>query len=953
MAKLNHEYRNTVAEIVLGRLRVTAIAGAILFLLGSLMLDLPASPAELFIPLFQTRVIISIVLLVIAFLCMLPALRPYYAWLADMGMLFSAAAICWMVYITGGAASNYYQGLYIVLCAMFVVNSYSFRHNLGTGLFLFGLYFLSVLTTDIPEHLALVFSNYFFLTSVLVMVLLITLIVSRQHHTEYLQKQKIIETEKLKSEFFANVSHELRTPLTLILSPLEALTSGKYGGISEDFSRLLETMHHNTIRLLQMVTGLLDFSKLESKMTEVKREAVDAVLLTNSIVHDFQSICERKKLECRFLASISESSSYLLDHYLYERILFNLLSNAVKFTPEGGRIEVGLRYEKDRLYLRVSDTGIGIPEPEIKNLFQKFRQLEGSSVRRYEGTGLGLVMSREFARLLGGDISVENNQGKGTSFEVNLYAPSVKDSPNTVQTPKTPIREAKHALPIFAQTQARSRPKTEKLFNEALPQVLIAEDNDELAQYISTLIRPICRVIHAANGAEAFKLAEEKMPDLILSDVMMPEKDGFTLCSELKQNPLTAQIPVVLLTALTHRDALMKGWKAGADEYLFKPFHPEELITRIRSMLNIVRLRRQAVTMRAEMDQAMAHVLDASARFNSEGKCTYANRAYAKILGYQPDEIMAESWLLSVSDTDLEKAQQTREEMLRSGLAEAEMRGRRKNGLFFKMRMVLVRTGDLDQKCGFYVFLKDVTEVQYQQALEIKNEMLSTVSHELKTPLHILREGTRILLGSQVGPVNATQKDLLETSMQNLERMLRLVSSLLDYQKIETGIAQYQFQELSLNELIREAAKQIRTVAAPKDLRIEEVLNDEIPSIVADRDRIFQVISNLLDNAVKFTPEGKVTVRSILMRQENAVRIEVEDTGIGIEEKDRGRLFKNFSQLETGKIQAPFRGTGLGLAISKKIIEAHRGKIEMTSVFGQGSLFRFELPLMSDIKSDR
>ncbi|MBI3601422.1 MAG: hypothetical protein HY209_00785 [Candidatus Omnitrophica bacterium] len=184
--------------------------------------------------------------------------------------------------------------------------------------------------------------------------------------------------------------------MTLILSPLESLISGGFGSVAEGQKKIFHTMHNNTVRLLQMVQGLLDFQKLEAKKVEVKREPTDIVALTRSLVEDFQPMTKQRGLDLRF-EPLEGKGSVLIDRYLYERIVFNLLSNAAKFTPAGGKISVSLQLERDRLRFSCRDTGIGISASDVKGLFQKFKQVEGASTRRFEGAGLGLALVKEFA----------------------------------------------------------------------------------------------------------------------------------------------------------------------------------------------------------------------------------------------------------------------------------------------------------------------------------------------------------------------------------------------------------------------------------------------------------------------------------------------------------------------------------------------------------------------------
>ncbi|MBI2949223.1 MAG: PAS domain S-box protein [Verrucomicrobia bacterium] len=399
------------------------------------------------------------------------------------------------------------------------------------------------------------------------------------------KNHQIIAAERAKSEFFANVSHELRTPLTLILAPLESLLDRAYGAVSDAQRNILKAVHNNSVRLLQMVTGLLDFSKLEAARVDVKREAVEIVALTRSVLADFEPTLKQKGLALEFRPAPAQATVEI-DRYLFERILFNLLSNAVKFTPESGKINVSMTVEGHRLKLNVADTGIGIPESELPNLFQKFRQIESSATRRFEGTGLGLALVREFAQLLGGSVSVRSVVGQGSTFSVELDAPTTESTATPAARPGARLVQRYEVQPVLRESTvvgATSRPK-----------VLIAEDNVELAVYVSSLLGDFCDTCCVQEGEQALQSMREWQPDLLLADVMMPKRDGLSLCRELKSDPAHSRTPVILLTALTHREALLQGWEAGADEYLFKPFHPQELVARVRSMLRLARSRREA-----------------------------------------------------------------------------------------------------------------------------------------------------------------------------------------------------------------------------------------------------------------------------------------------------------------------------------------------------------------------
>lgn len=424
----------------------------------------------------------------------------------------------------------------------------------------------------------------------------------------YLRAQELQETnarlreaERLKSEFFANISHELRTPLSLILGPVQSLLAEKHGPVSESQSQLLTTIHNNAIRLLQMINDLLDLSKSEAGKMATDRQPTDIGSLTRAVLFDFEALAAQKQITLQPVVG-KASGLVMIDPYLFEHILFNLLSNAIKFTPPGGAVTVSLELDGNDLVLSVADTGIGIGEKDLPGLFEKFRQVEGSSTRKYEGTGLGLALVKNFTGLLDGKVDVVSKPGQGSVFTVSCRAPKAAET----NRPANGMRRST-LFPIKQKAPDRLPDQTDpmpRLFPSM--RVLICEDNDELRSYIGSLLQDLCAIRIARNGVEGLELVHSWSPDLVLSDVMMPEKDGITLCTDIKTNPATASIVVVLLTALAQREHLLRGWEAQADEYLFKPIHPEELITRVRSLLKGIDERKKHAESMQQKNQELA-----------------------------------------------------------------------------------------------------------------------------------------------------------------------------------------------------------------------------------------------------------------------------------------------------------------------------------------------------------
>lgn len=477
---------------------------------------------------------------------------------------------------------------------------------------MFALFILACGTSHIMDIWNIWHANYYAegivkavtaVASVITAVLLIPLIPKalalRSPAELEIANHRLQESERSKNAFFANVSHEFRTPLTLILAPIESMLAGEYGPLDDRISRAAATVQGNAVRLLQLVNSLLDLSRIEAGKMETRRAALEIVSATRIVLADFEPLMRQKAL--RWKLNVDTPAAWIMmDRYFYERILFNLLSNAVKFTPAGGEIVVSLKTSDGRLALRVADTGIGIAEEKISRLFERFYQVESSPTRRFEGTGIGLSLVHEFAALLEGGVSVESRvtePERGTVFTVECAAP-----PAVGERDSSSVEMVRRSAPLAS---GHAEPRVDRADARGLPKVLVAEDNADLAVYIQNTLCENMNVRTAADGEEALAAALEWKPDLVLSDVMMPKLDGLSLCKALKSASATSGTPVVLLTALTDRDALLRGWEAGADEYLVKPFHPKELLMRVRSLLAVSRSRRLAAEAAADANRVL------------------------------------------------------------------------------------------------------------------------------------------------------------------------------------------------------------------------------------------------------------------------------------------------------------------------------------------------------------
>ncbi|MFN0015200.1 MAG: ATP-binding protein [Saprospiraceae bacterium] len=394
-----------------------------------------------------------------------------------------------------------------------------------------------------------------------------------RQYLEHREALRLQELDEIKTKLYTNITHEFRTPLTIILGMTEQLAGEQKNGTSKV---KLDIIQRNGENLLHLVNQLLDLAKLESGKLSLHLVQADMVQYLRYVAGSFHSFAAYKNIELHFLPH-KEQFPMDFDKDRMLHILSNLLSNAVKFTDTGGHIYLQTAVEGDRLLIKIKDTGIGIPADKLPQIFDRFYQVDDSQTRQGEGTGIGLTLVHEMVQLMGGTISVQSRPGKGSEFIVSLpvthKAPLAGDMPGV-----SPLRG--HVL-------LQTPPKlVEETGDSELPLLLTVEDNADVAAYIRSCLNGQFRIIHAANGEEGIEKAQEEVPDLIISDVMMPVKDGFELVQTLKQDARTNHIPIVLLTAKADITSKLEGLERGADAYLSKPFHPKELQLMLRNLLD-------------------------------------------------------------------------------------------------------------------------------------------------------------------------------------------------------------------------------------------------------------------------------------------------------------------------------------------------------------------------------
>jgi DNA-binding response OmpR family regulator/two-component sensor histidine kinase len=420
---------------------------------------------------------------------------------------------------------------------------------------------------------------------------------ARQAEALHETNEALHKASEVKSRFLANISHEFRTPLTLTFGPISDLVEGRFNGLEEARPHF-ERARRNGHRLLRLINQLLELSRLDAGMMQLQVERQDLALFLRHIAALFEGLAHQRHL--LFTRDLPDDPFWhVFDVDKLEKVVVNLLSNAFKFTPPHGKVSLSLTQAEDGgARIEVADTGPGIAAEHLPRLFDRFYQIEQAATRAHEGSGIGLSLAKELVDLHEGRIEVESAVGFGSRFIVLLPpleataegAPATETSATTMgDGHKAGVRRVvegeQYALSPVIQDGPAQEPVPEAAEEENETVVLVVEDNADMRAYIRAHLASDYRVVEAAHGKAGVTLAQEWVPDLVLSDVMMPEMDGLTLTDVLKTDVRTSHIPVMLLTAKAEVEDRIAGFESGADAYLPKPFDAEELRVRVRTLI--------------------------------------------------------------------------------------------------------------------------------------------------------------------------------------------------------------------------------------------------------------------------------------------------------------------------------------------------------------------------------
>lgn len=439
------------------------------------------------------------------------------------------------------------------------------------------------------------------------------------------QARKLLELDEMKSRFFANISHEFRTPLTLTIGPLEDLCEGRPSPLGPDAREQVELALRNARRLLRLINQLLDLSKIESGQMKLHLRRTDVAALLRDVASAFSPLAERKRITYRVDVPPSLLSEF--DPERLEQVFTNLLSNAFKFTPEGGTVQLSLRHEAaaadgsgEHVRVTVRDSGPGMASEKLPHIFERFYQAHETGMHPHPGTGIGLSLAKEFVELHGGSIEVESAPGFGSTFTVRLpharvSAPEEANPEDEPGRPGPSVDGEAVPAPEAPAMQALPPPHTPALLSADQTTVLLVEDNADVRAYMRSRLAQRYRVVEATNGTEGLELARRLVPDLVISDVMMPETDGYAFCRALKQDPELDFIPVILLTARASIESRLQGLEGGADDYLTKPFDARELVARVENLITSRQRLRARLSRQALLHASPVEVLSSDAAF--------------------------------------------------------------------------------------------------------------------------------------------------------------------------------------------------------------------------------------------------------------------------------------------------------------------------------------------------
>ncbi len=779
---------------------------------------------------------------------------------------------------------------------------------------------------------------------------------ARAYEEERGRAEALARLDRAKTVFFSNVSHEFRTPLTLMLGPTEEALASPERVLAGD---ALDMVHRNELRLLKLVNTLLDFSRIEAGRSDARYVPTDLSHFTAEIASTFRSAFTHAgvdfTVECPPL-----SQPVFVDREMWEKIVLNLLSNALKFTFDGS-VHLSLHEHATSVELRVRDSGVGIPDQEIPHLFERFHRVQGTRARTHEGSGIGLALVSELAKMHGGTVHATSKLNAGTTFTViiptgmaHLASERVHqlsaDEPSAVSS-QLYVTEALRWMPSREHgSRAEGSAPSERASTETT-RILLADDNADMREYVQRLLSDRWIVDACPDGISALEAARQRRPALVLADVMMPGLDGFELIRELRADPMTADVPVILLSARAGEEARIEGMQAGASDYLVKPFSARELRGRVDAQILRAEIRAAQALHARRLEQILKQAPVALAILRGPDYVyEFANEPYLELVGRRPilgtpvlDTLpeLADQGVKHVLDRVRESGAPFTASSFQVTLARGPDGAAEEASFKFAYQPILDDDGRVDAIAVVAVEVTELTNArrQAERANRAKDEFIAMLSHELRNPLSPILTALQLM---RVRGVDAAERERTIIERQ-VGHLVSLVDDLLDVSRITRGKIELKKQHVELADIVSSAVETVSPLLEERRHTLDIRVPPEGCSIHADQDRIAQVVSNLLTNAAKYTePSGSIEVTAA--RDAESIVITVRDSGIGIEPEMQLRVFEVFTQA-TQALDRSHGGLGLGLAIVKSLVSLHGGTVAVSSEGrGRGSTFTVRLP---------
>jgi signal transduction histidine kinase/FixJ family two-component response regulator len=786
------------------------------------------------------------------------------------------------------------------------------------------------------------------------------------YEAERQRAESLARLDRAKTTFFSNVSHEFRTPLTLMLAPIQDMLAAPAGAPLNRAA--VELLQRNALRLLKLVNTLLEFSRIEAGRVDVVFEPLDLSAFTSDLASNFRAAIERAGLTLVVDCPPLPEPVYV-DRDMWERIVLNLLSNALKFTFDG-TITVRLRARAASVQLEVEDTGTGIAAEELPRLFERFHRIEGARSRSHEGSGIGLALIHELAKLHGGQVEVTSQLDVGTTFILQIPRGAAHLSADRIRAPRT-LQSTAGGVDAFVHEAMRwgLQPSDHAMLewepNQAQPRtrILFADDNADMREYVARLLGERWQIELASDGTEALAAIRRNPPELVLCDAMMPGLDGFALVQTIRADEALCTIPVIMLSARASEDDAGKGLSAGANDYIAKPFSARDLLVRVATNLAAAKAAKEAsVRERAQQENFYRHFMQAPFPV-----CVFrglnhlvelANPPMLRAWGKGP-EILGVPLVSALPELRDQPFIHYLDGVYRTGIAydgrselaylpsgpSGEMQGVYYHFVYAPLREP---SGEIT---GILVSAFDVTEgvtarrkaeeaSQTKEALlEFQERFVAVLGHDLRNPLYAITMGAGLLSQRENRANEAITARTVARIASSARRMTHMVDQLMDLSRSRVaGGFVVTPGAMDLRGALMEVVEELRIAHPNRTILLQ---GPPLPG-AWDRGRLQQVFSNLIGNAIQHgLPDRPITITA---RQiDRTIHVDVHNDGPAIPDGVRSVLFEPFRRGERSS-QSNRAGLGLGLYISRELVVAHAGDITIRSDSEHGTTFRVTLP---------